>query len=341
MELQVAIRIFEEREQKHLSHILALSSKRGEVAMLTVPASAADVIFIKRDEPGASVFLQPGRERKLPIAVLYDDEQDGHPWFLRQPATSTDLIPLLRALRAEVDTLPRQASTEPISHVSSAPLRADGKPVVATPIVPTITGQALLEKLKDCCEGSKVISVQLDSSNHLIIDGTKKTVHVPARYMEMARTLLDILVMFRASDYVELSNSEFTRLLVQTQLTPVPLEQFTWMACHHVEPQLPIPDAIANLAFKLKRWPTFTRLRYKPVHMQWSGRLIKTAQSMSNLTMGVMDDMIEAAKFYNACVVGGLAMVDAVDVMVASVASNAGQAEKKSVFQRILQRLKK
>lgn len=342
-ELRVAIRIFDGREQKHLSQILSMSSKRSDVSVLTVPASSADVIFIKHDEPGASVFLQSGRERKRPIAVLYGEENDDYAWFLRKPATSTDLIPLLKALRAEADSLPLQPVMLPIETTApesaAAPIAA-GKTLAATPIVPTITGQTLLEKLKTCAETGRILSVQLDTSSYLVIDGSKKTVHVSSRYMDMPQTLLDVLVMFRESDYVELSDSERVRLLEYAHMSALSLEQFTWMACHHVEPQLPIPDAIANLAFRLTRWPTFTRLRYKPVHMQWAGRLVKTAHSMSHLTLGVMDDMIEAAKFYNACVVGGLVMVEVASVTAAATSPD-GLSEKKGLFQRILQRLRK
>ncbi|MDI1300831.1 MAG: hypothetical protein PSX71_02905 [bacterium] len=319
-----------------------MSSKRSEVSVLSVPAATADVIFIRHDEPGASVFLQPGRQGKRPIAVLYGDEKDNHAWFLRRPATSTDLIPLLKSLQAAVGALPSQALL-PVDNVSGVasvqPLPAE-KMLAATPIVPTITGQSLLERLKVCLETGRVLSVQLDMNSYLVIDGKKKTVFVPSRYMEMQQTLLDVLVMFRASDYVELSDGELARLLEHAQMSSLPLEQFTWVACHHVEPQLPIPESIANLAFMLTRWPSFTRLRYKPVHMQWAGRLVKTASSMSNLTLGVVDDMIDAAKFYNACVVGGLVMVD-VGITVAAATNPGSRSEKKGVFQRILQRLKK
>lgn len=340
MELRVAIRIFDGREQKHLSHILALSSKRGEVPMLSVPAAEADVIFIKRDEPGASVFLQPGRKGKLPIAVLYDDAPDGHEWFLQQPATSNDLIPLLHALQHAVETTPR---TAPEDAVPETPRYIDDRlmPPAEGRLVPTLSGQALLESLKTCLDEARVLSVQLDMNSYLVMDGRRKVVYVPTRYMEMQQTLLDILVMFRDSDYVELNEAELERLSSQTRMSTVPMEQFTWMACHHVEPQLPIPDCLAHLAFRLKRWPSFTRLSYKPVHMQWAGRLVKTAHSISHLASGAMHDMADAAKFYNACVVGGLALFEALEHPANLPLPHPVQSEKKGIMHRILKRLMK
>lgn len=340
MELRVAVRIFDDREQKHLSHIMALSSKRGDVPMLTVPASSADVIFIKRDEPGAAVFLQPGRRGKLPIAVLYDDVPAGHDWFLPRPATSAGLIPLLQALKAEVDVMAVSRSAEPAPVDVPAAVIDPRLLQAETRIVPTITGQSLLERLKLASDAGGIYSVQLDVNSYLIIDGDRKVVHIPLRFQDMQQTLLDILVMFRDSDYVALSVEDRDRLLALSPTIALALEQFTWSACHHAEPQLPIPEHIIHQAFRLKRWPSFTRLRYKPVHMQWAGRLVKTAHSMSHLATDAMTDMIDAAKFYNACVVGGLALVEAGSgVPLPAMAAEAGG--KRGIMQRILKRLMK
>lgn len=340
MELRVAVRIFDDREQKHLSHILALSSKRGDVPMLTTPAASADVIFIKRDEPGAAVFLQPARKGKLPIAVVYDDVAAGHDWFLPRPATSAGLIPLLQSLKAEVDFLAATRSAEPAPAETPAAVVDSRLLQAETRLVPTITGEPLLQRLKQAGEEGGIHSVQLDVNSYLIIDGERKVVHLPVRFSDMQQTLLDILVMFRSSDYVLLTSAERDRLLALAPMTTLTLEQFTWSACHHAEPQLPIPDHIIHQAFRLKRWPSFTRLRYKPVHMQWAGRLVKTAHSMSHLATDAMTDMIDAAKFYNACVVGGLALVEAGSgVPLPAMAAEAGG--KRGIMQRILKRLMK
>lgn len=344
MELRVAIRIFDDREQKHLSHILSLASKRGEVPILTAPAASADVIFIKNGEPGASVFLQQGRARKLPIAVLYDDIQTDYSWILRRPATSTALIPLMKDLQQAVALLQREALINP---ASTEPYPSIEKTKITAPptLIPTISGQALLDRL---CgrDGRNVIwCVQLDLNSYFVIDAKNHVVYVPVRYMDMPVALLDILMMFRNSDFVEINDAELASILVRDgvmHMTKIPCEQFAWMACQYAEPQLPISDSAINTQFRLQRWPSFTRLNHTSRHMQWSGRLMKGAASLAQLTVGAVDDLVDAAKFYNACMVGGLATVVAAgDSASLEHETEKNDSEKSGLFQRILKRLRR
>lgn len=384
MEIRIAIRIFDDREQKHLSHILALAGKRSEVAVLSAPAAEADVIFIRRDEPGASVFLQPGRADTRPLAVVYDETRDGATWFLQKPATSTELIPLLRDLEQKVRGLPPRAvsatatathavhGTQPGADARPAPTPSPGgatasaatgstaaawasaaaTPPAASaagarpgnreridtlaPLAPTRSGQALLECLRDCTVNGAILALELDPRHVLVLDGQRKLVHLPTDFAQSTQQLFDLLVMFGRDDFQSLSDAALAELLASHPATQLPLEQFTWAAGHHLEPQLPLPDSLSALSFRLKRWPSFTRLRYKPVHMQWAGRLIKTAHSLGHLIHDPMADSLEAIRFYNACVAGGLAVIDGT-VPAAVVAATAG-GERQGIFQRILRK---
>lgn len=371
MEIRIAIRIFDGREQKHLSHILALAGKRSEVEVLTAPAAEADVIFIRRDEPGASIFLQPGRADTRPIAVVYDETRDDAAWFLQKPATSAALIPLLQELEQKVRTLPARPLSMPLAESSPAAssTAAAGTPTVApasaapfastqagvatanasatddrhgngadilAPLAPTRGGQAVLECLRECTVNGAVLALELDPRHVLVLDGQRKLVHLPADFAQSTQQLFDLLVMFSREDFQPLGDDALAELLESHPSTRLPLEQFTWAAGHHIEPQLPLPDSLHALSFRLKRWPSFTRLRYKPVHMQWAGRLIKTAHSLSHLIQDPMADSLDAIRFYNACVAGGLAVIDGGAPVAASAAPAAG--ERQGIFQRILRK---
>lgn len=368
MEIRIAIRIFDGREQKHLSHILALAGKRSEVEVLTAPAAEADVIFIRRDEPGASIFLQPGRADTRPIAVVYDETRDDAAWFLQKPATSAALIPLLQELEQKVRTLPPRPLSMPLAAPAAAVLAAGpvgataaGTPTAApanaqasaanasatddrhgsgtdilAPLAPTRGGQAVLECLRECTVNGAVLALELDPRHVLVLDGQRKLVHLPADFAQSTQQLFDLLVMFSREDFQRLGDDALAELLESHPSTRLPLEQFTWAAGHHIEPQLPLPDSLHALSFRLKRWPSFTRLRYKPVHMQWAGRLIKTAHSLSHLIQDPMADSLDAIRFYNACVAGGLAVIDGGAPVAASAAPAAG--ERQGIFQRILRK---
>lgn len=367
MEIRIAIRIFDGREQKHLSHILALAGKRSEVEVLTAPAAEADVIFIRRDEPGASIFLQPGRADTRPIAVVYDETRDDAAWFLQKPATSAALIPLLQELEQKVRTLPARPLTEPAADgpvagpvdttttaftnatttpptttatAPATPAATEGHPGSGTdvlaPLAPTRGGQAVLECLRECTVNGAVLALELDPRHVLVLDGQRKLVHLPADFAQSTQQLFDLLVMFSREDFQPLGDDALAELLESHPSTRLPLEQFTWAAGHHIEPQLPLPDSLHALSFRLKRWPSFTRLRYKPVHMQWAGRLIKTAHSLSHLIQDPMADSLDAIRFYNACVAGGLAVIDGGAPVAASAAPAAG--ERQGIFQRILRK---
>lgn len=363
MELRIAIRIFDDREQKHLSHILAHAARRGEVPVLTAPAAQADVIFIKPDEPGAAVFLQPGRRGTRPIAVAYDTERPDHPWFLAKPATSTDLIPLLRQLQEAAAALPRAPVTAPAAETAPAapgPARGDATASVPAqaaqanataaasadpglaPLAPTHQGQALLERLRDCAHDGLVCALELDLRNVLVLDGRRRLVHLPATYADPTAGLLDLVAAFGHDDFQPLSDAALAELLDSQHCTSMPLEQFTWAAGHHLEPRLPLPAEFGQVAFRLKRWPTFTRLRYRPVHMQWAGRLVQTAHSLAHLGTDPAGSAQEAAKFYNACVAGGLAILEAGAPLPALAGAGvAASGERQGIFQRILKRLLK
>lgn len=369
MELRVAIRIFDGREQKHLSHILSLASKRGEVAIVSVPAAVADVIFIKQDEPGASVFLKPERRGTLPLAVVYDEVRDGQQWFLQKPATSNELIPLLRDLQQAVARLPRRSAAEVAAAVdacapqpAATPLAAEaaatgasnskantaaagnaGAPAASpadAPLAPTVQGQALLEHLRRCALQQRVYAIEIDGNHVLVLDGKRKLAFVPAAFVSSVRQLMDVLAALSAADFQELPEEELAELLESHHASTVPLEQFTWTAGQYLEPRLPLPEDVSSIAFRLKRWPTFTRLRYKPVHMQWAGRLMKTAQSIGHLGTDPAADALEAAKFYNACVAAGLAILDAAAPLPA-LAGVPADGARQGLFQRILKRLMK
>lgn len=191
--------------------------------------------------------------------------------------------------------------------------REDG-PAAANRIalIPTVKGQALLARLA-CSDGRKAIwCVQLDLACHFVIDSRHNRIYAPARYLEMPAALLDALMAFRGPDYVQVDDSHLDAMRRQagaSRMLQVPFEQFVWMACQRAEPRLPIAGDLVAKPFRLARWPGFTRLSHSGNHMRWSGRLVQGAASLAELVASG-GELPEAAKFYNACAVGGLLAAD-------------------------------
>ena len=69
--LKVAIRIFDERERRHLNQILLLAAQRSPGRILTVSAADAEVVLINPEEPGSAVFIRNARRGKRPLPVIY------------------------------------------------------------------------------------------------------------------------------------------------------------------------------------------------------------------------------------------------------------------------------
>lgn len=336
MELRIAIRIFDERERRHLGHILSLVTQRGRVKPVLVSAADAEIIFLKKDEPGSAFFEKAGRAQSLPLPVFYGGEVGASAWHLNKPATSGELMPLLESLHHEVATL----SAMHVAPSAEAPTSPTEVSVSNHALIPTATGQALLTCLLSRASGPRYWYAQLDSNDHLVIDAQERVVHVSPRYLKRLPILFEVLMAMNSTDFVAMSEPDFAelrfRLEGEFQLMRVQWEQFVWSACQHAEPLMPLPREMLEVPFRLRRWPAFTRLNYTITHMQWSGNLIKSAASVTQLaTWG--GTLAEAAKFYNACMVSGLVSVE--DALVSNVNINQS-VERLGIFQRVLQRLR-
>ena len=78
--MKVAIRVFDEDERRYLETVLDLASRRLKIALEHVASGAAEVVFLKEDEPGASLLINASLVRKHPIVVVYGSS--GYPWTL-------------------------------------------------------------------------------------------------------------------------------------------------------------------------------------------------------------------------------------------------------------------
>lgn len=116
MELRIAIRVADERDHKHLSTTIRLANQRNSAVQIvesTLPE--ADVVIVRRGEPGSAPLLRACETSSHPIPVIYaTSENESSAWILRWPARTTDLIPLAEALSKRVQSSRSQATTPPM-----------------------------------------------------------------------------------------------------------------------------------------------------------------------------------------------------------------------------------
>lgn len=101
MELRIAIRVADERDHKHLSTTIRLANQRGgKVQLVETPLPEADIVIVRRGEPGSAPLLRACEAANHPVPVIYaTSDNESSAWALRWPARTTDLIPLAEALR--------------------------------------------------------------------------------------------------------------------------------------------------------------------------------------------------------------------------------------------------
>lgn len=327
MSLRIAVRIFDDREQQHLSSILALARQRGSTSLAMTAAADANVLIIRKDDPGASAFLQPQRKSALPVAVLYDNDTTAHDWVIRKPATTAELIPLLEKIAGHLAAVP----ANPHDTLSTAPALA----TKTAGLLPTRIGQALLERLLPSAEAGQNWLLPLGKNESLIIHHQSKRVYFPAAYRQ---NMKDLLTLAMQGDFHLLPPEwRAPQLAGNPGLAALPHEQFAWAACHACEPVLPLPPTLLETAFRLQRWPGFTRLEHSMLHLQWSSTLVKGATTFTQL-LSRGGSPRDIARFYNACLVAGLVMAGSSHA--ATPATTADSQEKAGIFQRIMQRLR-
>lgn len=110
--LRIAILLQSERDQAHLEQVIRLAARTSGLDLqLTDSLRTADVVVLRRSEPGSARLLAANAPAR-PIPLLYtSNSRDTHPWRLRDPARTADLIPVFRFLLAELHGVP--VATEP------------------------------------------------------------------------------------------------------------------------------------------------------------------------------------------------------------------------------------
>lgn len=115
MEVRIAIQVNDDKDHKHLSTTLRLANQRCGVRLVEAPLADADVVIVRRGEAGSGTLLRAADNSGLPILVIYSSNPgEKHPWTLRWPARTTDLIPLAESLFFQVQAragMPGQAAT--------------------------------------------------------------------------------------------------------------------------------------------------------------------------------------------------------------------------------------
>ncbi len=100
MDLRIAIRVADERDYRHLVTTLRLANQRnGNIRLVEVPLPEADVVILRRGEPGSAPLLRACETANHPVPVIYaTSSNENSAWTLRWPARTTDLIPLTEAI---------------------------------------------------------------------------------------------------------------------------------------------------------------------------------------------------------------------------------------------------
>ncbi len=355
--MKVSIRIFDEDERKFLETILDLAARRLKISVEHVASGVAEVVFLKVDEPGASLLINASQVRRRPLVVVYGTE--GYPWSLEQPATSKSLIELLGRLCRELGLEGSEAAAVfsapvpgplPARPVAEAPRGAGGMSVTLAPLLPVEQGGQYLERVREIAAGRSQWLCQLDGGFQVCIDAEAGRVFFPVEYSsrlaEVGRLSLG------ASDaQIHRVSTDTVQWQAARRGGSMPLEAYLWLLAQVAEPLMP-DEGSAHLVhrFRLQRWPSFSRILHGSPHIVMSGRLMKRAMTLTELAEATGESLQSVMRFYNsACLCGLLQSTDhgvqrhpvlQGDTPVAEVAQlQEIRKGKAGIFSRVLKRL--
>lgn len=367
--MKVSIRIFDEDERKFLETILDLAARRLKVSLEHVVSGVAEVVFLKADEPGASLLINASQVRSRPVVVVYGGT--GHRWTLSKPATSKLLVELLGRLMEELDIAPAdsppgviatpqrmhdeqgaQFSSRPAA--SAAPATAASQAVDAEvrvpaaaqpessdlpPLLPVTVGQPFMERIREiAAAGNGRWVCNHDSSFVLCIDAAAGKVMFPGEYASRHPELGRMSLAIADTGIRQLADGE--RWSSHATAASMPLESFLWLVAQIAEPvALEEGAPLLSQRFRLQRWPSFSRILHGSSHIVMSGRLMKRAMSLHELVDVTGERIENVMRFYNSACICGL--LQTVSVAGMESAAPVIQVDAGSVDAAQLQEIRK
>jgi hypothetical protein len=322
--VRIAVRIFDERERRHLQQILLLATQRLPGKFITVPAAEAEVVFINPDEPGAEVFIRNARRGKRPVPVIYGGEaQRDLPW-LAKPAISNDLIELIKSMP---DFL-REGSTEKHGNVQGIDL---------LPLIETHDFSNVMHRLHQLKRSDNPTVIDVGSS-HVLVDPRPGVAYVPVQAAgpRMSKTY-EAMAVLQDGRISHISRADLIEKISSFRHESISLEELGWSLAFMARPREPAPVTLIQTRFRLRHWPNFARLEHTQLHLLWAGMLIRQPMSLSALLARSPQGFAPVARFYNGCALAGLLINS--DQTRGPSSPLQGQEKRSGIFKRLLEKL--
>ena len=322
--VRIAIRIFDERERRHLQQILLLATLRLPGKFVTVPAAEAEVVFINPEEPGAEVFIRNARRGKRPVPVIYGGEaQRDLPW-LAKPAISNDLIELINKLP---DFL-REVETE---------RRVAGQDAEPLPLIETHDFSSVMQRLQSLKRSDHPTLIDTGRS-HVLVDPRPGIAYVPAQAAgpQLGRTY-EAMAAIKDSQISHVSRADLVEKISSFRHESISLEELGWSLAFMARPREPAPVQLMQTRFRLRHWPNFARLEHTQLHLLWAGMLIRQPMNLAALLARSPQGFAPVARFYNGCALAGLLINS--DQTRGPSALVQGQTKRSGIFKRLLDKL--
>lgn len=329
--MKVSIRVFDKDEQTFLATLIGQAAKRLSLDLTYTDASSAEVVFVKEDEPGASLFAHACTQRSGPIAVVYGGQ--GYSWCLERPASTRSLIGLLPLLCAKLPASDALGELEADGRTGSA----------ASPrgLLPVKRGQDFLEQVGELTANAAAWRARFGGDLQLFADRARGLVYLPESYSWRIRDLFRLALASERPHLCPLATAELDG--ITAGMHSMPLEGFLWLVAQEAEPEPPgnICSAILQRKFKLQRWPSFSRFEHDSLHIVLSGQLMKQPSTLQELCSRSDWSPREVLKFYNsACMCDLLQLEKATTVAALGTGpitpGITAREEKAGVFSRIL-----
>ena len=368
--MKVAIRVFDEDERRYLETILDLAARRLKIAMEKTPTGVADVVFLKADEPGASLLINSSLVRKHPIVVIYGGSD--HPWTLDKPATSRGLVELLSCIVAELKLttgLPVPESPPAVvahAHTAAEPAVSAGvaargvRPLEAAvpaavvapglvaagaalaPFMPVHHGVQFMERMREIAAGSGIWLCRQDAHFAVAVNAALGKVYFPEDFADRVPDMARRCLAIGDAGITESGDAALHEWPLSSSAASMPLESFLWLVAQMAEPVL--PDDVAELpdsSFRLQRWPSFSRILHSSGHIVMSGRLMKRAMRFVELAEATGESLENVVRFYNSACICGLLQVRPGEIQTGSGVAPLPMAEVPEVDAAQLQEIRK
>jgi hypothetical protein len=324
--MRVALRLFDDRERWHLSQVMMQAAQRGGIQVVETSASDADVVFLNPDEPGADLFLRAQQKARRPVAVTYGESPTETIFHLPKPAQSRLLIPLLQELDQVLMSIPTTRAADEGDEVASA-------------LQPVPAGD--LHRLCDYISRATLAKKPLQADapvGALHIDpGNNKAWLPPGMDLQSLTSFREAFSQARDDQFQWVAPAQLSASLQDGELTSVDLHEFTWTLSQLSSPEETDQGDIMETPVRLLRWPNFARLEHSHIHLKWAGLLMRSPLTLSQLVRYSDGGFVPVARFYNACLMGGLLKPETGALQ--QPARKKGSGNRSGVFKRILDKL--